>query len=96
MEVETIDLTKIAEILGERPFKPNKQYEEYLNEKKKMIDEIDKNKNNPNDSNSEGEGDQKEGPIAAMSENWKGTKFRDYLLWFLGFDNLHKSTLLLI
>lgn len=32
-------MTKISEILGERPFKPNKQYEEYLQERRKMIEE---------------------------------------------------------
>jgi hypothetical protein len=37
LEVETIDLTQISDILGQRPFKPNKQYEEYLNEYKKIV-----------------------------------------------------------
>lgn len=79
LEVETIDLTQIAEVLGERPFKPNKQYEEYLNEKKKMMEEVRKDKSNPDNT---GEGGAKQDPIAAMTSKFKNIKRTDYLLWF--------------
>lgn len=38
LEKETIDQFTISEILGERPFKSSKQYEEYLTEHRKLAE----------------------------------------------------------
>ena len=43
-----------------------------------MVEEVDKNKNNP-DGNS-GESGQKEAPVAAMTHKLKEIKKQDYLL----------------
>lgn len=39
LEMETLDLHSIMEVLGPRPFKLNKNFEEYIQTKEKMKEE---------------------------------------------------------